>query len=49
MESGPVAGEFLMLLMMCLLFCGEKGLKVWSIGWESLCLIMCVSDCRGFM
>ena len=32
MESGPVAGEFLMLLMTCLVFCGEKGVKVWSIG-----------------
>ena len=28
MESGPVAGEFLT----CLVFCGEKGVKVWSIG-----------------
>ena len=32
MESGPVAGEFLILLMMSLVFCGEKGVKVWSIG-----------------
>ena len=32
MESGPVAGEFLMLLIKCLVFCGEKGVKVWSIG-----------------
>ena len=32
MESGPVAGEFLILLMMCLVFCDEKGVKVWSIG-----------------
>ena len=32
MESGPVACEFLMLLMMCLVFCGEKGVTVWSIG-----------------
>ena len=31
LESGPVAGEFLMLLMTCLVFCGEKGVKVWSI------------------
>ena len=29
MESCPVAGEF---LMTCLVFCGEKGAKVWSIG-----------------
>ena len=28
MESGPVAGEFLILLMPCLVFCGEKGVKV---------------------
>ena len=27
MESGPVAGEFLMLLMTCLVFCGEKGVE----------------------
>ena len=32
MESGPVAGEFLILLMMCLVFCGKKGVKVWSMG-----------------
>ena len=32
MESGPVAGEFLMLLMTCFVFCGEKGVKVWSMG-----------------
>ena len=49
MESGPVAGEFLMLLMTCLVFCGEKGVKVWTIGFESLRLIMRLSDCRGFM
>ena len=24
MESGPVAGEFLILLMMCLVFCGRR-------------------------
>ena len=30
-QSGPVAGEFLML-MTCLVFCGGKGVKVWSIG-----------------
>ena len=49
MESGPVAGDFLMLLMTCLVFCGEKDVKVWSIGYESLYLIMRLSDCRGFM
>ena len=27
MESGPVAGEFLMLLMTCLVFCGDQGVK----------------------
>ena len=27
MESGPVAGEFLILLMMCFVFCCEKGFK----------------------
>ena len=32
MESCPFAGEFLMLLMMCLVFCGENGVKVWSVG-----------------
>ena len=32
MESGPVAGEFLKLLMTCLVFCRENGVKVWSIG-----------------
>ena len=32
MESGPVAGEFLILLMMCLVFCGEKDVNVWFIG-----------------
>ena len=32
MESGPLAVEFLMLLMACLVFCGKKGVKVWSIG-----------------
>ena len=32
MESGPVAGEFLMLMITCLVFCGEKDVKVWSIG-----------------
>ena len=31
MESGPVAGEFLMLLMTCLVFCVEKSVKMWSI------------------
>ena len=31
-ESGIVAGEFLKLLMTCLVFCGEKGVKVWAIG-----------------
>ena len=31
MEFDPVAGEFLMLLMTCLVFCFEKGVKVWSI------------------
>ena len=28
----PVADEFLILLMMCLVFCGEKDVKVSSIG-----------------
>ena len=28
MESGPVANKFLMLLMMCLVFHSEKGVKV---------------------
>ena len=32
MESGPVASEFLMLLMTYFVFCGEKGVNVWSIG-----------------
>ena len=32
MESGPVDGEFLILLMTSLVFYGEKGVKVWSIG-----------------
>ena len=32
MESEPVASEFFILLMMCLVFCGEKGVKVWSNG-----------------
>ena len=49
MESGPVAGEFSMLLMTFLVFCGEKGVDVWSIGLKSLCLIMHLYDCRGFM
>ena len=40
MESGPVAGEFFMLLMTCLVFFDEKSVKVWSIGYKSLCLIM---------
>ena len=31
-KSGPVAGEFLMSLTMCLMFCGEKGVKMWSNG-----------------
>ena len=30
MESGPVAGEFLMFLMIYVVFCGEKGVEVWS-------------------
>ena len=29
-KSGHVAGEFLMLLMMCLVFCGENSVKVWK-------------------
>ena len=49
MESGPVAGDFLMLLMTCLMFCGEKGVKVWFIGKESLRLIMHLTDSRCFM
>ena len=32
MESGLVAGEFLILFMVCLVFCGEKGVVLWSIG-----------------
>ena len=32
MESGTVAAEFIMLLMTCLVFYIEKGVKVWSIG-----------------
>ena len=32
MESGPVAAEFLILLMMCFVFCGEKGVKIWCTG-----------------
>ena len=32
MESGHVAGEFLKLLMTCLVFRGENGVKVWIIG-----------------
>ena len=47
MESGPVAGEFFMLLMTCFVFCGEKGVKVWSMGKESLRLIVCLSACKG--
>ena len=47
MELGPVAGEFLILLMMCLVLCGENGVKVWSK--KILSLIMRLSDCRGFM
>ena len=27
MESGSVAGEFSLLLMRCLVFCGEKSVK----------------------
>ena len=49
MESGPVAGEFLMLLMTSLVFCCENCVKVWSIGEKSQRLIMRLSDCRGFM
>ena len=48
MESGPVAGGFLILLMTCFMFYGEKGVKVWSMGQESLRLIMRLSDCKGF-
>ena len=36
MESGSVAGEFLMLLMKCLVFCGEEGIKVCSIHSDSI-------------
>ena len=31
MESGPVAGEFLLNITNDM-FCGEKGVKVWSMG-----------------
>ena len=31
MESGPVDGEFLILLIMSYVFCGKKGVKVCSI------------------
>ena len=49
MESGPVAGEFLMLLMTCLVFCGENAVNVWSIELKSLRRIMRLSECKGFM
>ena len=32
MESGPVAGEFLILLMVCLVFGGENSVIFWAIG-----------------
>ena len=41
MELGPAAGEFLIL------WCFEKGVVLWSIGYESNRLIMLLADCRG--
>ena len=57
MESGPVAGEFLILLMMCLVFCwcdDVFGVLFWCfvgvVYWkESLRLSKCLSDCMGFI
>ena len=48
MESGPVAGEFLMLLLMCLVFCGEKGVRFGLLDRKPyvllcICLIVGVS------
>ena len=48
MEVAYGAGEFLILLIMCLVFCGENGVTVWFIEYESLHLIMSLSDCREF-